>query len=402
MSRQPVSETLDPTSIEDLAEAVRAHNNGAIYPVGAGSWMDLGYPRTKPGIEISTLQLNRVVDYPHEELTITVEAGILISELSKILAEKGQMLPFDCPYPEKAALGGLLATNTSGPRRLAYGTARDSVIGLDVVNAQGERIHGGGRVVKNVAGYDMPKMHIGALGTLGIIVEATIKVRPMPESSQAATLVVGPPRLHEACVAIQNAKLRPVAVEVESPNELGGEYFTVQLFFEDSREAVANQMEHVAHLPDCFVRLPNGKAEQLLERFLDGPSSLLQESTNRMAYQTTWLTAKLSLRPTETARAMSAIFENRNPWKIKAHALNGVIWVFWRASDVDEAKQQVNDLRRIAADHRGFASLLKCRAPWKRELPIWGDLGPEIEWMRRLRNSLDPNHVLNPGRFVVE
>ena len=93
------------------------------------------------------------------------------------------MLPFDCPYPEKATLGGLLATNTSGPRRLAYGTARDSVLGLDVVNAQGERIHGGGRVVKNVAGYDMPKMHIGALGTLGIIVEATIKVRPMAEAA---------------------------------------------------------------------------------------------------------------------------------------------------------------------------------------------------------------------------
>jgi glycolate oxidase FAD binding subunit len=377
-----IERVVTPTSIPELAEAVRAHNRGAIYPIGAGSWMDLGYSPMVPGLGVSTRLLNRVVDYPHEELTITVEAGILVTELQKILAEKGQMLPFDCPHPEKATLGGLLATNTSGPRRLAYGTARDSILGLDVIDADGQRIHGGGRVVKNVAGYDLPKMHIGALGTLGIIVEATIKVRPMPEASAVVRFSVDSDDLPSFLRDVSRSKLRPVAVEVDNVESA----WASSLAFEDSAEAVAFQVG-------------------LCERFraLDSTTNgepafrTIQNLANRLADASGNMGAKTSMRPTETWELLGEYSKAFPSRAIRAHALSGIMWVCWNTPSVHQARLDLDMLRAF----RGF-SIVRQPPNWSRDLPIWGDLGPEIEWMRRLRNALDPQRRLNPGRFVVE
>jgi glycolate oxidase FAD binding subunit len=389
-----ISQTITPASINEVCDAVRAHNHSAIYPVGAGSWMDLGYSRTKPGVEISTLQLNRVVDYPHEELTITVEAGTLISELSKILAEKGQMLPFDCPYPEKATLGGLLATNTSGPRRLAYGTARDSVIGLDVVNAQGERIHGGGRVVKNVAGYDMPKMHIGALGTLGIIVEATIKVRPMAEASSSIEFGVDRDRLSEILTAIRSSKLRPIAVEVETSN-YDSESYGIGMLFEECQDAVDHQLEVARSIAEAYC--PSAAIN--LIRSATPWSQGNDPSLNVMAM--------INIKPSSVAGVLNNLWKRMEEWNVPlpcliAQPMNGIVGVEWEWTSRKLTEDMASLTRQLAIQHDGRFSIPRCPDEWKRSLPIWGDLGPEIEWMRRLRDSLDPNHVLNPGRFVVD
>src|SRR5262249_13131056 len=132
--------------------------------------------------------LHQVIDYPARDMTITVQAGITIAKLQEVLHAENQRLPVDVPLADRATLGGVLATNTSGPRRYGFGTLRDYVIGISAVNDLGEEIKVGGRVVKNVAGYDLCKLFIGSLGTLGIISQVTLKLRPLPEEQAFVTL----------------------------------------------------------------------------------------------------------------------------------------------------------------------------------------------------------------------
>jgi len=143
----------------------------------------VGYPPSRSGIILEATAWQQVVDYPSRDLTITVQAGISVGQLQAVLAEQGQWLPVDVPQAVTATLGGSLAVNVSGPRRYGYGTWRDYVIGIRFLQDEGVEVQGGGRVVKNVAGYDLMKLQIGALGTLGVITQVTLKVRPKPERS---------------------------------------------------------------------------------------------------------------------------------------------------------------------------------------------------------------------------
>src|SRR5262249_46542958 len=147
---------------------------------------------------LSTAELNQVIDYPARDLTITVQAGITMQKLQETLATENQWLPIDVPSPERASIGGAIACDVSGPRRYGYGTLRDYVIGITIVNDRGEETYAGGRVVKNVAGYDFMKLHTGALGTLGVITQVTLKVKPRPEAWETRIFPCGPSQLEEA------------------------------------------------------------------------------------------------------------------------------------------------------------------------------------------------------------
>ena len=175
-----------PQSVADLGDVVRraAAEQQALYPVGGGTMLGLGLPPSRPGWAVDLRSLNSVIDYPARDMTITVQAGVPIAELRRVLAAENQRLPVDVPHADRATLGGALATNVSGPRRYGSGTLRDYVLGLSTVNDEGQEVKAGGRVVKNVAGYDLCKLHIGALGTLGVITQATLKVRPIPEAAR--------------------------------------------------------------------------------------------------------------------------------------------------------------------------------------------------------------------------
>ena len=175
-------DTVAPDSPEALAQVVRAcrASNQPMYWVGGGTALEAGLPARTAGTAVNMTRLDKVIDYPARDMTITVQAGVRVARLQEILAAEGQTLPLDIPWPDKATVGGVLACNVSGSRRLAHGTPRDFVIGLTVVDDNGKLTKSGGRVVKNVAGYDMAKLHIGALGTLGPMAQVTLKVRPLP------------------------------------------------------------------------------------------------------------------------------------------------------------------------------------------------------------------------------
>jgi glycolate oxidase FAD binding subunit len=177
-----------PETEEALREAValRVAQGYALYPRGGGTALDYGGVPRAPGVAIDVRGLGRIIDYPAADMTITVEAGLTLAALQTALAAHRQRLPLDAPHPGRATLGGIYATDTSGPRRYGAGRPRDLIIGVGFVTADGHTVRGGGRVVKNVAGYDFPKLLTGSMGTLGILCQMTLKVRPTPEDSALA------------------------------------------------------------------------------------------------------------------------------------------------------------------------------------------------------------------------
>jgi len=181
----PVAETIAPSNPEAVAEAVRqAWEAGTpVYPIGGGTHLGFAAEAETPGLGLSLAGLSRVVDYPARDLTITVEAGVTIATVAERLAAEGQRLPVDVAFPLRATVGGAVAVNAAGPRQFRWASLRDYVIGIRAVDGTGTIFGGGGRVVKNAAGYDLCRLLTGSYGALGVIVQVTLMVKPMPEIS---------------------------------------------------------------------------------------------------------------------------------------------------------------------------------------------------------------------------
>jgi glycolate oxidase FAD binding subunit len=210
-------ERVTPSSAEELAARLdeAARNGDAVAAVGGGTQLDLGMPPTRLDVVIETTGLNRVVEYEPADLTVTVQAGMRFAELQRVLAEQGQFLALDPPLEDGATIGGLIATNASGALRFAFGTARDLVIGTRVANPDGTVTHAGGRVVKNVAGYDLNKLYIGSLGTLAIIVELSFKLAPIPPAAAAVAGELSDAAAARSLIgAVVRSPLSPLAIEL--------------------------------------------------------------------------------------------------------------------------------------------------------------------------------------------
>ncbi|MCI0705130.1 MAG: FAD-binding oxidoreductase, partial [Planctomycetia bacterium] len=237
-----------PATVAELCELVK-HTRAAkqgLYPIGGRTTLDFGLPPTKPGVACDTTALNSVIDYPARDMTITAQAGITIAALQAELAKEGQWLPVDVALPTQATLGGAVAVNASGPRRYGYGTLRDYVIGISFVTDDGAEVKAGGRVVKNVAGYDLMKLQIGALGTLGVITQLTLKVKPKPEASAALVFGCDSDSLAGVLDLLAASQSRPAAVELLNPaawragnfHSTSGTDWIVAIGFEEKSEAV--------------------------------------------------------------------------------------------------------------------------------------------------------------------
>ncbi len=212
----PLCETVTPPDEAAVAEIVRraAEERRPVYPVGGGTRLAYGVLPDAPGIGLDTTGLSGIVDHAADDMTITVEAGTTVARLAGVLAEKRQRLPVDVPRPALATIGGVIATNTFGPRRFGHRTIRDYLIGIRAVDGQGEAFAGGGRVVKNAAGYDMPRLLAGSMGTLGIITRVSLMVRPAPETAALVLARVPDYDTAESLISrLMQSAVRPVSVD---------------------------------------------------------------------------------------------------------------------------------------------------------------------------------------------
>src|SRR6266436_6361799 len=213
----PIKEVLAPETQDELAAAVRAayETSTPLYPIGGGTSLQFGLPAKAPGRGLSLERLNRIVDYPARDMTVTVEAGVTMKTLADLLATERQRLPVDVPQAERATIGGVIATNWNGPRRYGESSLRDFVIGISAVDGRGLPFKGGGRVVKNVAGYDFCKLLTGSLGTLGVITQVTLRLKPIPEQSALLACPVPDAAAAEKLLAaLITSHTTPTAIEL--------------------------------------------------------------------------------------------------------------------------------------------------------------------------------------------
>jgi len=397
-----------PSDVLEACEIIKqsAANLDAIVPSGSGSKMNIGYAPSRKGVVLGTKNLNKVIDYPARDMTVTVQAGILIKDLKEMLGKENQRLPIDDPYPANSSLGGLLATNTSGPRRFGWGTLRDYVIGISILNDEGVETKAGGRVVKNVAGYDFCKLHTGALGTLGIISQVTLKVRPNPEASAFLLLTLNLANVESVLDRIHNTKTRPVAVELLNKNALQHPLFKhlavtsdygIFIGFEHSAEAVKWQTETLANE---LADVPNSKIE-----IINAPSdsALWQALGEFQAARISGcpLTFKANI-PSAKVASWCALATDTIPGvSLQAHAGSGIVFGHIpEGVSRQVAFTSIDILLQKAVRYQGNLVLPYCLPEWKADFPVWGQTRPDVKVMRKVKESLDPKALFNPGRFV--
>jgi glycolate dehydrogenase FAD-binding subunit len=379
-------EILTPSTVEELASALKQADAAgkAVAPVGGGTQLDLGMPPTRLDLAIETTELNRVVEYEPADLTVTVEAGMRLSELQRILGENGQFLALDPPLEDAATIGGVIATNASGPLRFAYGSARDLVIGTRVANPDGTVTHAGGRVVKNVAGYDLNKLYIGSLGTLAIVVELSFKLAPIPPA--LATLLgafADTGGVSTLVGQVVRSALAPLAIELNGSREvifrLGG-----------YPQAVERQVRELSELITALGGEPR-----------DAEWDALQQQ--RLAARRRDVVLKAAV-PISAAPMVVEILERRLDGlapTVWAQAGNGVAYAACDApTSADVLAAARTEVQAQALGGNASLVIERCPTPLKSAIEVWGEPGPSVALMRAIKAKLDPRNTLNPGRYV--
>jgi glycolate oxidase FAD binding subunit len=371
-------EVVAPRSIDELVAIVQALHaeRRAFAFVGGGTELELGNPPRALDTVIRTNALQRVVDYAPEDQTITVEAGMTFAQLDRVLAEHGQMLPLDVPDRERSTVGGVVATNAYGARRQRYGTAKDLIVGVEIVRPDGTRARGGGKVVKNVAGFDIPKLMVGSLGTLGAITAATLRVHPIPETGGAIRLASDRPEATKQLAAgLIRRRLEPAAVIGEV------------VVFEGVAAGVAAQLATANDLArelslDATVLDEAGRAE------VEGRDLAARTSG-------AWRIKQVS-RPTDSELAASGLSYVPGGRVETAYPLLGVRFVsFDDAPHVEDAYR--DGVRNLTGGTTVFHAIpLRLRGT----IDAWGPPPKSFPLMRAIKEHFDPLGLCNPGRFV--
>lgn len=374
---------LRPQSPGELAEALRcaAAAGRTIALGGAFSKTAIAGPTTPVDTIISTVSLNRILKYEPRDLTVSVEAGMPFAELSRVLAAHRQMIPLDPPFSSNATVGGVLAANTSGPRRLLYGTARDMVIGMTFATLEGKLIQSGGMVVKNVAGLDTAKLMIGSFGTLAAIAVANFKVAPIPPASR--TLLVSGASLDEVMAArsaVIRGVLQPAAVDLLDPRaaaRLGYEGYLLLVRAAGNRAALER---YSRALPGASAL--DGEAEEnLWLRIQDFTPDFMFEHARGTVVRVSCLLTQLG----EVVRS--------TPGPVLARAGSGVVYAYF--AEPSAAGEWVRE-----ASARGWKVVIEY-APEeaKSNLELWPAPSDGLEIMRRIKRLFDPANLLNRGRL---
>jgi glycolate oxidase FAD binding subunit len=378
-------EVARPASVEEVAEVVARANEAkkAVVPWGGGTAQAYGYAPRRVDVLLDLTGLDRVVALEPGDLTATVEAGVTMAALQGALAEHGQYLPLDPPHADTATAGGVLATDAFGPARVGHGTARDWLIGITVVDALGRVVRGGGKVVKNVTGYDLPKLHVGALGTLGVIVEATFKVAPRPEASRALLLDLSGPGddvlLVNGLLDRTDPTLCLLHEEAGPSVKDGSRYLFV--VYRGQEEVV----EHHAATFASLARDAGAPAPRAIEDEVAPADPSPDETIIRFAAP-----------PGESLRLHDAVAAEGAAASLRT--LPGVSRVDAHCDTEDAALALLAWARREMQPYAVLQAPLSLRT--REALDLWRPLPPSFPLMQRLKSALDPNATLNPGRYV--
>lgn len=407
--RAPEAVAFPGTKEEVAAALLLAGEAGVpVTPWGGGTKMAIGSPPNRIGLVLGLARLNRILEHEPGDLTVTVEAGLTFDSLQAELGKRGQWLSLDPGSADRATVGGILASNASGPRRHLYGTARDLVIGLTVIGADGNVVRGGGKVVKNVAGYDLPKLYVGSFGTLGVLVEATFKLRPRADVDRLVITRFN--RLKEAGLAaraVLGSDLIPSALELVDGEALrrlghgGGAALLVGL------DGIAEQVDwEVAELGRLLGPLGAGETTVLDAAERDAAWRALA-GLGRPGHEQVAAVMKWGVLPTQLADVMetgaAAAQRNGVTAVLTAHAGVGIVTaVLAGGIDTNAVVATLTEWRALANGVGGHAMVEWAPLAVKERVAVWDAVGPALRLMKGIKERLDPRGILNPGRFVVD
>ncbi len=388
-----------PSTVAELGQVIReASETRAIYPVGGGTKVALGAVPTRPGRVVSMRGLARIIDFPARDMTVTVEAGITVSELRDILAREKLRLPIDVANADRATLGGIVAANSSGPRRYGFGTLRDYVIGISALNDEGKEFKAGGRVVKNVAGYDLCKLLTGSLGTLGIITQVTLKLRPLAEEQALVSLACDAEKLDSILANLHGSRTRPVCIDLLNHAAAVSVFQAAHLpvpdapwvmlvGYEGNADAVSWQVQQLVKEIGTLAKL-DARVDFTAQPLWNAVVELAGSPPSALV---------LKANPLPSAVCKFCLNADRDNVLLRAHAANGIVYGHWTS---DLAVDRAAEILKAWRTNSGTI-VVQCPSEWKKSLDVWGPPGNDAWLMREVKAKFDPHGIFNPGRFVA-
>ena len=417
-----------PATSEEVAEIVKfaAAEKLALVPTGKRTKLGIGYAPSRYDLALDMTRLNKVIAYDPGDLTLSVEAGVPLAKLAQVLAEHRQFLPLPVPFVNRTTIGGLIASGVDSPLRQFYGTARDFLLGMEYVTGEGVATKSGGRVVKNVTGYDIHKLMIGALGTLGVITRVNFKTFPMPLATRGfiARFATAENALDMRQRIAQSA-LTPLTVEILSPR-------VAELFASDAATRYERAAMPANVISNTEWALTTGYAgnEAVLERYAKdlqriaresgatGVSILAENLSPAWARKREFIPIALASSPATTIVKMSVLpmrmtdtlasaqktaERNNLLWAAMARGLGIIYFAILPSDHTEECRQRVatatSTIQQACAKLAGHATIPWAPAEWKTTLQIWGPPRPDFAQMQKVKSVFDPQKILSPGRF---
>jgi glycolate oxidase FAD binding subunit len=403
---------LFPGSVEEVSEIMKAASRDllSVIPMGSNTKRGLGEAPGRADAALSVKRLNRILEHESADLVATAECGMTLSAFQEGLGGKSQFLPVDPPHAAKGAtIGGIIASNDSGPERLRYGTTRELLIGMKVVKADGSVFSGGAKVVKNVAGYDLPKLFVGSLGTLGVMVEATFRLYPVPEYSR--TCIAGFGSLEDSHAAVQsllNSDLVMTSLEHITPALAEALSASTGVFMKrgcyhlavriaNVEKAVRDQVELVngilgRHGAEVYV-IEGGDESSFWSEIRDLPGGDAEEGR---------AVCKAGVVINEVPavfKVIEMLAEGGVKARASARAGNGIVMITLQGEN-PALVSAIDSLRMVAESGGGTLVINDAPPGVKSAAGVWGDIGPGYSLMKRIKSGFDPFNILNPGRLV--
>jgi glycolate oxidase FAD binding subunit len=386
---------VEPGTIEETSEVMKlASREGlAISPRGGGTKMGLGNPPRQVDLILSTLRMDGIIEHVPGDQIVRTQAGLKLEDLQENLAGSDQMLGVD-PPEEGATVGGVVAANASGPRRLRYGTVRDLIIGIKVVLADGTVAKAGGKVVKNVAGYDLSKLFTGSLGTLGVIAEANFRLHPIRESARTVFVDVDDPaQIPDVAQTLTHSSVSQFVLDA------------LEMRWEKDRGVVAALFEGI----EPAVEAQSSAASELLRSY--GEANVLGKddgdefwnSFARRPWATGGVVLKIGAPPADLTAVLDSVLGAAERAGVEArlsgHAGTGVTFAGLSGED-DGLVDIVEEVREIRVRRGGSVVVQEAPLSIKERLDVWGPAGDYLGLTRRVKEKFDPGYTMNPGRFL--
>ncbi|WAH35227.1 FAD-binding oxidoreductase [Alicyclobacillus dauci] len=391
---------VEPNSEDEVARILQlAHASGwTVSPTGAGTQTGFGNVPNSVQLVVKSTRMNGILEYSPSDLVVTTQPGTPLCELQQVLRQHGQMFPIDPVCQPNATVGGILETGVTGPLRTMYGTLRDLTIGLRSVYPNGEVVKAGGKVVKNVAGYDMTKLFIGSLGTLVFVTEVTVKLRPLPVHTELCLLAGSADQVGRVTAQIIDSHLIPSRMEAlhgayEGLGDVGRWALAVESH--ENPTAAAYQSSALKRLAD-----ENGLTYQVLQ----GNDAEEFWQSYRSTAAATDLCVRYSVPPNRALalsnEALSFLPGTSKNAYFSVTPAAGVARVFASGMSVEDEVIFVTNLRTVVARYGGTVVIENGSVGLRQRVDAFGAAGSGFVIHQRIKEAIDPQHIMNPGRFL--